>query len=168
MESGELIDPEKIKVDDSLKFTTPEGKIVYGGGGIIPDVFVPIDGSMQNETLSYLQRRGYFGNFVFGELERDRHAYDDFERQDFIDSFEVGEDLVYAFQDYLNLRSDSKVTFVAYHDEVKQYIKATLADQLFGGRAAPLIAHLAEKRGLTTEDIKELEALLKELKSDRS
>lgn len=135
LESGELLDPEKIKVDDSLKFTTPEGKIVYGGGGIIPDVFVPIDGSMQNETLSYLQRRGYFGNFVFGELERDRHAYDDFERQDFIDTFEVGEDLVYAFQDYLNLRSDSKVTFVAYHDEVKQYIKATLASQLFGSGA---------------------------------
>ncbi|WP_282123296.1 S41 family peptidase [Algibacter mikhailovii] len=132
LESGELLDPEKIKVDDSLKFTTPEGKIVYGGGGIIPDVFVPIDGSMQNETLSFLQRRGYFGNFVFEELERDRHAFDGISRQDFIDSYEVGEDLVYAFQDYLNLRSDSKVTFVAYHDEVKQYIKSTLADQLYG------------------------------------
>jgi carboxyl-terminal processing protease len=90
---------------------------------------------MQNETLSFLQRRGFFGNFVFEELERDRHAYDNIERQDFIDTFEVGEDLVYTFQDYLNLRSDSKVTFVAYHDEVKQYIKATLADQLFGGGA---------------------------------
>ncbi|WP_298531550.1 S41 family peptidase [uncultured Algibacter sp.] len=132
LESGELLDPGKIKVDDSLKFTTPKGKIVYGGGGIIPDVFVPIDSSMQNETLSFLQRRGYFGNFVFEELERDRHAYDGISRQDFIDTFKVGEDLVYAFQDYLNLRSDSKVTFVAYHDEVKQYIKATLADQLFG------------------------------------
>jgi carboxyl-terminal processing protease len=135
LESGELLDPEKIKVDDSLKFITPKGKIVYGGGGIIPDVFVPIDSSMQNETLSFLQRRGFFGNFVFEELERDRHAYDNILRQDFIDTFEVGEDLVYAFQDYLNLRSDSKVTFVAYHDEVKQYIKATLADQLFGAGA---------------------------------
>lgn len=133
--SGELLDPEKIEVDDSLKFTTPEGKIVYGGGGIIPDVFVPIDNSMQNETLSFLQRRGFFGNFVFEELEKDRHAYDEMSRQDFIDAFEVSEALVYAFQDYLNLRTDSKVTFVAYHDEVKQYIKATLADQLFGGGA---------------------------------
>ena len=135
LDSGELLDPEKIEVNDSLKFKTPGGKIVYGGGGIIPDVFVPIDNSMQNETLSFLQRRGFFGNFVFEELERDRHAYDNIERQDFIDTFEVGEDLVYTFQDYLNLRSDSKVTFVAYHDEVKQYIKATLADQLFGGGA---------------------------------
>ncbi|WP_136482095.1 S41 family peptidase [Cognatitamlana onchidii] len=135
LESGELLDPEKIKVDDSLKFTTPGGKTVYGGGGIIPDVFVPLDSSMQNETLSFLQRRGYFGNFVFEELEKDRHAYDGISREDFISDFEIGEDLVYAFQDYLNLRSDSKVTFVAYHDEVKQYIKATLADQLYGAGA---------------------------------
>ena len=135
LDSGELLDPEKIKVDDSLKFTTPEGKVVYGGGGIVPDVFVPIDNSMQNETLSFLLRRGFFGNFVFEELEKDRHLYDNDSRQDFIDSFEVGSDLVFAFQDYLNLRTESKVTFVAYHEEVKQYIKATLADQLFGAGA---------------------------------
>lgn len=135
LDSGELLDPEKIKVDDSLKFTTPEGKIVYGGGGIIPDVFVPIDNSMQNETLTFLKRRGFFGNFVFEQLEQDRHLYDDYNRQNFIDSFEVGSDLVFAFQDYLNLRTESKITFVAYHEEVKQYIKATLADQLFGAGA---------------------------------
>ncbi|MEL0455657.1 S41 family peptidase [Flavobacteriaceae bacterium SZ-1-7] len=135
LDRGELLDAEKIQVDDSLKFTTPGGKIVYGGGGIIPDVFVPIDTSMQNETLSFLQRRGFFGNFVFEELEQDRHKYDGISRQEFIDNFELGDDLVFAFQDYLNIRSDSKVTFVAYHDEVKQYIKATLADQLFGNGA---------------------------------
>jgi carboxyl-terminal processing protease len=135
MDSGELLDPEKIHVDDSLKFTTPAGKIVYGGGGIIPDVFVPIDNSMQNETLSFLLRRGFFGNFVFEELEKDRHLYDETSREEFINTFVVSEDLVYAFQDYLNLRAESKVTFVAYHDEVKQYIKATLADQLFGNGA---------------------------------
>lgn len=135
LDRGELLDPEKIQVDDSLKFTTPAGKVVYGGGGIIPDVFVPIDRSMQNETLSFLQRRGFFGNFVFEQLEKNRHAYDDYTREAFIDSFEVSDDLVFAFQDYLNLRADSKVTFVSYHDEVKQYIKATLADQLYGAGA---------------------------------
>ena len=38
-------------------------------------------------------------------------------------------------------------------------------DRLFGGRAAPLVAHLAETDGLTADDIAELEALLKELKA---
>lgn len=50
-------------------------------------------------------------------------------------TFVVNDDLVFAFQDYLNLRADSKVTFVAYHDEVKQYIEAKLADQLYGAGA---------------------------------
>ncbi|WP_242202994.1 S41 family peptidase [Aestuariivivens insulae] len=135
IESGELLDSENIKVADSLKYTTPAGKIVYGGGGIIPDVFVPIDKGLFNETLSYLLRRGYMGYFVFEELEKDRHLYDGILRQDFIDNFKVSDDLVTSFQDYLNVRSDTDVTFVAYYEEIRQYIKASLADQLYGDGA---------------------------------
>jgi carboxyl-terminal processing protease len=135
LESGELLDSAKIQVADSLKYKTPKGKIVYGGGGIIPDVFVPLDSSMQNETLSFLLRRGYLGNFIFEELEKDRRSYKDITKQDFIDNFQIGDDLVFAFQDFINARSESKITFVAYHDEVKQYLKATLGDQLYGDGA---------------------------------
>lgn len=135
LERGELLDPDKIEVADSLKFTTPKGKVVYGGGGIIPDVFVPIDNSMHNETLSYLQRRGFLGYFIFEELEKDRTLYSDISKRDFIDSFEVTDDFVLKFQEYLNVRTASQITFVAYHAEVKQYIKATLADQLYGNGA---------------------------------
>lgn len=39
-----------------------------------------------------------------------------------------------------------------------------LSNRLFGGRAAPLVAHLAEGEGLSDEDIAELEALIRELK----
>jgi carboxyl-terminal processing protease len=40
---GELQNADSNKFSDSLKFVTPGGKIVYGGGGIMPDIFVPID-----------------------------------------------------------------------------------------------------------------------------
>lgn len=40
---GEMTVADSIKRNDSLRYTTPKGKVVYGGGGIIPDVFVPID-----------------------------------------------------------------------------------------------------------------------------
>jgi len=40
---GELQNADSNKFSDSLKFVTPAGKIVYGGGGIMPDIFVPID-----------------------------------------------------------------------------------------------------------------------------
>lgn len=40
-QNGEMASIDSIKVDDSLRFTTPGGKVVYGGGGIIPDVLFP-------------------------------------------------------------------------------------------------------------------------------
>jgi carboxyl-terminal processing protease len=46
-EEGELYDETKIKLPDSLKYKTSSGRIVYGGGGIIPDIFLPIDTSMR-------------------------------------------------------------------------------------------------------------------------
>jgi carboxyl-terminal processing protease len=153
MDSGELFDPEKMKIADSLKYKTPKGKIVYGGGGIIPDVFVPIDNSMENETLTFLQRRGFIGYFVFESLELDRKAYSGIPRQAFIDTFEVKEEMVYAFQDYLNKRTESNITFVAYHDEVKQYIKAALADQLYGNGA---FEEVFNQRDIMIEEVIEL------------
>ncbi len=135
LKSGEFLDPEKIQVADSLKFTTPNGKVVYGGGGIIPDVFVPKDSSMENETLLFINQHQFFDNFVFRQLDKDRTMYDGISRQEFINDFEVSDDLVIAFQDYINLMATSKITFVAYHNEVKQYLKASMAEQLFGGGA---------------------------------
>ena len=41
--NNEFFSPDSIHFADSLKFTTPKGKVVYGGGGIMPDVFVPLD-----------------------------------------------------------------------------------------------------------------------------
>lgn len=40
---GEMMDEDSIPKNDSLRFVTPGGKVVYGGGGIIPDIFVPVD-----------------------------------------------------------------------------------------------------------------------------
>ena len=130
--SGELLDPEKIEIADSLKFTTPKGKVVYGGGGIIPDVFVPLDEGMQNETITYLQRRGFVGNFTFEQLEKDRTVFEDISKEDFLINYEIEDEVVFDFQDYLNEKRNTNIVFITYKEEVKQYLKAALADQLFG------------------------------------
>ena len=135
LRTGELADEDNIKVDDSLKFVTPKGKVVYGGGGIIPDIFVPVDQSFDNETINYLRRRGHFGYFVFEELDKDRKAYEHVTKYDFINNFEVSDDIVVRFQDYVNRREGTNITFVAYNDEIRRLIKATLARQLFDDNA---------------------------------
>ncbi|WP_299112535.1 S41 family peptidase [uncultured Winogradskyella sp.] len=135
LRTGELADEASIEVDDSLKFITPKGKVVYGGGGIIPDVFVPVDRSFDNETINYLRRRGHFGYFVFEELDKDRSAYQNVTKYDFINNFEVSDDIVIRFQEYVNRKEGTNITFVAYNDEIRRLIKATLARQLFDDNA---------------------------------
>ena len=132
LSSDELIDEASIEVADSLKFKTPKGKVVYGGGGIIPDIFVPLDENIQNETISYIQNRGYISYFVFEELDKDRLAFKGVSRSDFINNFEVSDDIVVRFQEYLSAKERVQITFVAYNAEMKQLIKASLAEQLFG------------------------------------
>ena len=139
LRSGEFENAESIKVADSLRFETPKGKVVYGGGGIIPDIFVPLNTSHQNETLNYLKRREYISNFVFVELDKDRSIYEGIEEQDFINNFEVGDEVVVKFQDYVNLKERTNISFVAYYNQMKRMIKSELAEQLFGTNAAEQI-----------------------------
>lgn len=136
LNSGELLDSKKIEVADSLKFTTPKGKIVYGGGGIIPDVFVPLDTNMQNETVTFLQRRGYINNFIFEVLDNDRSAFVNISREEFINSYTIDDELINDFQDYLKIKRRTTIVFVAYKEEVKQYLKAAMAEQLYGEGAS--------------------------------
>ncbi|MGM5468953.1 S41 family peptidase [Flavobacteriaceae bacterium LMO-SS05] len=132
LSNGELSNEDNIQVADSLKYTTPKGKVVYGGGGIIPDIFVPQDTSIQNETLNYIKRRGYINYFVFEELDRDRSIYNGITFEDFRSNFRVSDNIIERFQNYLNLRESAKITFSAYYDTMKQLIKAAMAEQLYG------------------------------------
>jgi len=63
--SGEMLSADSIKVNDSLKFTTAGGKTVYGGGGIIPDVFVPIDTTGYTEFLGKCNQKSLQFKFAY-------------------------------------------------------------------------------------------------------
>ena len=139
LRSGEFENEAYIQIADSLKFKTPQGKVVYGGGGIIPDIFVPLNTNHQNETLNYLKRREYISNFVFNELDKDRSVYKDVDASDFISNFEVSDDIVVKFQDYVNLKERTSITFVAYYNQMRRLIKSELAEQLYGSNVAEQI-----------------------------
>ncbi|WP_204344775.1 S41 family peptidase [Psychroserpens algicola] len=153
LSSGELDNAESIEIADSLKFKTPQGKIVYGGGGIIPDIFVPLNTNAKNETLNYLKRREYISNFVFEELDKDRTIYEGVEADDFVANFEVSDDVVVKFQDFVNQKERTNITFVAYYDQMQRLIKSELAQQLYG-------SNIAEKILNETDDIIEEVILL--------
>ncbi|NQX84939.1 MAG: S41 family peptidase [Flavobacteriaceae bacterium] len=132
---GELTNASKIEIADSLKFVTPKGKIVYGGGGIVPDVFVPINLKMDNPTINNIKASGIMSNFIFETLDQDRTLYANIEKDAFIDTFEISDDLLEKFKTYLNNHIGYKIVFVAYKTEVKLYLKAALAEQLYSNSA---------------------------------
>jgi carboxyl-terminal processing protease len=100
-ENGELENADSMKVSDSLKFTTPAGKVVYGGGGITPDVFVPLDTVGRTHYLSEVVYSGLVNDFAFNYADKERKklsAYKSF--QHFNSSFVISDELVNEFVDY--------------------------------------------------------------------
>ncbi|MCF8259096.1 MAG: PDZ domain-containing protein [Flavobacteriales bacterium] len=70
---GELYEADSIKVNKEDRFTTPGGKVVYGGGGIVPDVFVPLDTTDYSVFHNRLIGNGVLREFAL-ELEAERKA----------------------------------------------------------------------------------------------
>ena len=136
--NGELIHSDSIKVADSLKYTTPKGKVVYGGGGIIPDVFVPKDTSLESETIQYVSRSGFMSYFAFEYLEKNRELFKPMDFEDFRIQFEVDGPLINEFIEYAKF-DEAHIDLSQHTEELQRTIKANIAQQLFGLHAHEIL-----------------------------
>ena len=127
--NGELTSFDSIKVADSLRFVTPKGKVVYGGGGIIPDVFVPI-GTLDEEKVESLDSSGFFSDFTFRFLEQDRNRFNGYTQNEFVDEYRIDDIIFERFIDYL-LNRNIKMDFYGNEARIKTYLKANIAEQLY-------------------------------------
>lgn len=71
-EHGEYLFADSIRFPDSLKFATPRGRVVYGGGGIMPDVFIPWDSTMFSDYYVEIRRKGVLNTFSLQYVEENR------------------------------------------------------------------------------------------------
>lgn len=129
--NGEMAHADSIHVTDSLRYETPGGKVVYGGGGIIPDIFVPKDTNMEHENITYLHRMGFFSRFVFEELEKNRPYYNSMSWKEFYKKEVVTDKTVDSFLSYMKSQN-VPMKINNYQPLLKKYIKAVMAEQLFG------------------------------------
>lgn len=136
--NGELMHQDSIKLADSLKFKTLKlGRTVYGGGGIMPDYFVPLDTMEFSGMYRELNRKGIINTFTFNYVDDNREqlnkAYPDFktfnekfkvEDGDFLSHFwetVTGEGIEYSEEDY---QTSKKLI----HTLIKARIAANLWD----------------------------------------
>ena len=134
--NGELVNPDKILVVDSLKFKTPKGKVVYGGGGIIPDVFVPVDDFHHSETMNYLERKGYFRYFAFKTIDDNREVYNQINVDDFLNQYEITDSIFSQLRQSINATENTNLTFNKYKTQMSKLLKSAMAEQLFNDTTA--------------------------------
>lgn len=98
---GEFTDADSMKVDRSVEYHTAGGRTVYGGGGIIPDLFVPMDTTRATDFFLACNRKATqmrFASAVFDRFKPELSVIDDFGRlQSYLDSLDLeGRFLEYA------------------------------------------------------------------------
>jgi len=131
-ESGELYSADSIKNDKSKQYKTPGGKIVYGGGGIVPDIFVSLDTAKYNKTVNRLYYNGLLNTFAFEYADQHRNILTTKYKnaQAFVESFNISQADIellkkYALDKKLNIELSGQET------GLKNLLKALIGRNLF-------------------------------------
>lgn len=129
--SGELYAKDSIKVADTLKFKTPKGKIVYGGGGIVPDIFIPIEATKGNEMIPMLMQSGVVTNFAFKTIDDNRKTFEKLNYHQIIDKIYKSDSYFELFKKQV-YQSDAFIDLDANKNFIKRYLTAEFCRQLLG------------------------------------
>ena len=76
--SGELFHADSIEFNDSLRYMTSRNRVVYGGGGIMPDIFVPIDPQLKNRIVTKLLLSSTFNNFIYNYYTTNKPVFNNY------------------------------------------------------------------------------------------
>ncbi len=132
-EHGEFYNADSMKVDKSKKFITPGGKVVYGGGGIVPDIFVSLDTLKFSHLVNKLSYTGALNTFVFEFTDQHRSellaTYKT--AADFILKYKVGQAEVSALKKYLAQNKMADVTISEQEAGFSMLVKAMIGRNLF-------------------------------------
>ncbi|MES2681653.1 MAG: S41 family peptidase [Bacteroidota bacterium] len=132
-EKGELYTADSIKVDKSKIYHTPGGKTVYGGGGIVPDIFVALDTLKYSTTINRLYYSGALNTFAFEYTDQHRtrllNSYKN--ANDFIVNYSVGSTEIDALKAYLALKKVTAITFTGNEKGFTLLLKALIGRNLY-------------------------------------
>jgi carboxyl-terminal processing protease len=129
-QNGELYHKDSIQTPKTLNFKTPKGKIVYGGGGIVPDIFVPLEMEHGDENTTYLLQSGVLGQFVFEQLDRERNVFKGLSFKKGMSKIEKTDLYFNSFRKYL-LENGLDLELDQNQLLIKRHIVAEFARQLY-------------------------------------
>ena len=157
-ESGEVFHPDSIHFADSLKYTTPKGKTVYGGGGIMPDIYVPLVDDSTEYYFNRIVNTGLLYQYAFDYTDSHRQqlqrykTVEAFDKQFTVSDAMFGELLKLA--DEKGIKGTDEQKQVA-HREADILLKAYIARNLFDDEGFyPIYAPMDEMLQRAIEELK--------------
>jgi carboxyl-terminal processing protease len=143
--SGELISADSVKFNDSLKYYTAAGRTVYGGGGIMPDVFVPLKWDDKAIYYNKIINMGHIYQFAYNYTDNNRNELNKYvNANDFIENFVVTDqmfDNMVAYADEKGLKKSKGDKFKDSIDQMKTLLKSYIGRNIFDNDAFYPIYH---------------------------
>jgi carboxyl-terminal processing protease len=132
---GEFLTADSIKFPDSLKYQTAKGRTVYGGGGIMPDIFIPIDTSRNFSFYNEMIRKGIISGFSLDYMEKNRDFLKDkyATMEDFKSNFIISDELFKELMKYAHKEGVKDSVNFQFSKRVEWFVKdkASVLDSLF-------------------------------------
>ena len=134
-DEGELFSKDSVHFADSLLFTTPGGDTVYGGGGIMPDIFIPIDTEGSSPYFGRLNYSGVFYLYGFHYVDQHREMLkDNYSENKFLNKFTIDQEILSEFYSYAESKGisfDEKDAGIS-QQLIKKMLKATIGRNVWG------------------------------------
>ncbi len=131
-DKGEMQNPDSISISDSTRYYTEDGRVVYAGGGITPDVFVALDPILNNPY--FMKTSQYIMEFSYSYLNKNRNTIGEYESSDdFVKKYKVSEKVLEQFSEYVlkkGVKKDRR-EFKKAKSAIASRIKAHFARDLF-------------------------------------
>ena len=133
LKNGELVNGPKLNPTDTVKFFTSKGRVVYGSGGISPDIFVPADTILFSQD--YLKLRQYVAEFAIRWIGKNRSNLPK-DAVNFNKKISISDTDLNDFISYARARGfkDKEVNIKRVEPELKTFLKARIGRQLFGDK----------------------------------
>jgi len=133
-QKGEFFHADSVKFSDSLKYRTESGRTVYGGGGIMPDYFVPFDTTHASRYLNELYNSNTLAEFTFTYAEQNKAALNAMGFESFRSRFQVTREMLNELQKTGQQNNvPAQPGDIALHRPVfETHIKAQIARRIWG------------------------------------
>ncbi|HEY3403032.1 MAG TPA: S41 family peptidase [Ohtaekwangia sp.] len=131
---GEFFHSDSIKFNDSLKYITLNGRTVYGGGGIMPDYFVPLDTTINSHYLNELYTSTSIQEYTFAYADKHKERLEKKGFDSFLKDFVITDDMIDQLVK-VGLRNNVKPDYKELREKKKLFqihMKAQIARKIWG------------------------------------